>query len=243
MKADQLASGSPFFKACIYGAAGAGKTCFAAQLPGRIEYWDFDNKIESAVAFLKKSGKADQLKNIDVYQFGKLPMMQKIPAWLERTTIIDRAIQLKQPLHFDTLVIDSLSALSHNLMEDYIYRSRKGLKRPEEGINGMQDYQFYEKDITRFLVNTLSLDINLVVLGHIDIDKDELTGSIERKILCKGKALAPALPMWFPEVYAAITKSDGTRHFLTQPSQGYVARTQRGHAKEIPMTVEAALKN
>lgn len=243
MKADQLVIPTQLFKACIYGDAGVGKSCFAAQMPGPIEYWDFDNKFDSAFFYLRRIGQEAKLKEIDVHSFGKLPLKEKIPAWTKRTALIDKAILEKQPLPFRTLVIDSITSLGHHLMEDYMYRSRLGIRRPEEGLNGLQDFQFYEKDMTRMLVGLLALDINLVVIGHIEADKDELTGAISRRVLCKGKSLAPTLPMWFSEVYAALTKPDGSRFFLTQPMNGYVARTQRGLAKEVPMTVEAVLSS
>ena len=237
MKASEMPLQAQLFKACIYGDAGIGKSCFAAQMPGPIEYWDFDNKFDSAAFYLKRIGKTQQLENIDLHAFGKLPLKEKIPAWLKRTELIDSLVLKKQPLPFKTLVIDSITSLGHHLMEDYMFRSRLGIRRPESGLNGLQDYQFYEKDMTRMLVGLLALDINLVCLGHIETDKDENTGAMTRRVLCKGKSLGPTLPMWFSEVYVALSKPDGTRYFLTQPINGYVARSQRGLEKEVPMTL------
>lgn len=238
MKATELAS-KEYLKLLLYGDAGTGKTCLAAQLPGRTEVWDFDHKYSSAVRYLKGN---PQLEQTDVYQFGHLPVRERIPAFETRTKIIDQAITQKKPLPFDNLIIDSLTTLSHFIMEDYIYRSQTAMKRPMEGVNSMQDYQLYEKHLTRLLTGLLAQDVNLIVTAHVDVDKDELTGSITRKPLCKGKALAASLPVWFPEVYAAVVKSDGSRVLLTTPQNSYVARGQRGYAKEIPMTIEAITK-
>jgi len=238
MKASELQD-KLFFKALIYGDAGVGKTCLAAQMPGPIEYWDFDHKIGSAIQYLKKTGNQAKLDEIDVYQFGHLKVKERIPEFEKRTKIIDDAISKKQPFAFKTLVIDSITTLSNYIMEDYIYRSQLGIKRPIEGINSMQDYQLYEKHMMRLLLGLLGQDINLVVLGHINIDKDETTGALVKKPLVKGQAISPMLPMWFEEVYAAYTKPDGSRVLQTGPGNNYATRTQRGFPKEIPMTIEA----
>ena len=241
MKASELL-GQTHFKALIYGDSGAGKTCFAASMPGPIEYWDFDHKISSAVRYLQTQNKAAQLDEIEVYQFANLPLMERIPAWEKRLKAINDCVQQKKPLPFKTLVVDSITTLSHHLMEDYIHRSQTGIKRPLPGINAMQDYQLYEKHMTRVITGLLGLPANVVVLGHVTIEKDEATGIISKRCLASGKALPEKLPIWFEEVYVALAKPDGSRVLLTQPLQNYVARCQRGLPKEVPMKVEEVLK-
>lgn len=236
MKASEMA-GHSFFKGLIYGDSGAGKTCLAAQFPGPVEYWDFDNKISSAVDYFKRIGKQALLEQIDVYQFSGLPLVERIPAWEKRTRELDAIIKAKGAFPFKTLVLDSITTLSHHLMEDYIFRSQTGLKRPLPGINGLQDYALYEKHMTRVLSGLLAQPFNFVVLGHVDIDKDQNTGAIDKKPLCAGQQLAKKLPIWFEEVYVAKAKPDGTRVLLTQPADGFIARSQRGLDKEIPMTL------
>lgn len=242
MKASELA-GQTYFKGLIYGDSGAGKTCLAAQFPGPIKYWDFDGKISSAVLYLTRQNKPEILEHIEVSQFGNLPLIERIPAWEKETRELDTQIKAGKGFPFKTLVLDSITTLSHHLMEDYIYRSQSGLKRPLPGVNGLQDYSLYEKHMTRVLVGLLGQPINFVVLGHVDIDKDETTGMISRKPLCSGQQLAKKLPIWFEEVYVAKTLPDGKRVLQTQPDSSYsIVRTQRGLAKEIPTDVREILK-
>lgn len=241
MQADQLVE-KKYFKGLIYGDAGSGKTCLAAQFPGPIEYWDFDHKISSAVNYLKRLGKGEQLKQIDVHQFSQLPVKERIPAFEKRTQLIDKYILDKKPLPFATLVIDSVTTLSNMIMEDYIFRSQLAMKRPMVGVNSLQEYQLFAKHMTRLLTGILAQDINVVVLAHIEAEKDDNTGLITRRPLVTGKSLGPNFPVWFEEVYAVIINPDGTRKLLTQPSNNYIVRGQRGLDKEIPMDIKEILK-
>ena len=240
MRASEL-SQENYFRGLIYGDAGTGKTCLAASFPGPIEYWDFDSKLTSAVRYLPSIGKAEQLQQIDVYQFGGLPVKERIPAWEARSRLIDAAVAAKQPLHFKTLVLDSLTMFSYFLMEDYVNRSQLGIKRAANSYS-QQDYGIFASHMTRILTGILTLKANVVVIGHIDTDKDENTGMIVRKPLVTGQKIAPLLPAWFEDVYVARVDKDGKRFLQTQPADGYMARGQRGLAKQIPMLVEELLK-
>ena len=57
------------FKGLVIGAPGAGKTCFAASMPGPILFLDFDDKVDSAALFYK--GKPELLANVEVRQLSR----------------------------------------------------------------------------------------------------------------------------------------------------------------------------
>lgn len=226
---------SNFYKGLWYGPSGTTKTCTAASMPGPIEYWDFDGKFTSAVHWLKQRD-PEKLREIDVYQFNKLPVIERIPAWEKRSRMIDQLIKEGKDLPFHTLVLDSLTTFSHYILEDYLFRSQKAIKRAFPDIPSQQDYGLLDKHLTRIISGLLSLDCHVVMIGHSLVEKDETTGAIERKPLMAGK-FADKVSIYFEEVYAC-KNVGGKRLWHTTPEGGYIARTQRGLPKETTMDIQ-----
>lgn len=236
MKASELIANN-YFKGLIYGDSGVGKTVLAASFPGPIEYWDFDHKLSSAVGHFTRTQQTGLLDNIDVHQFGALTRECRIPAWEVRSKAIDDCVREKKALPFKTLVLDSLTTFTHYMLEDYIYRSQRGLKRSPIDIPCMQDYMLLDKHLTRIITGILSLDCNVVMLGHLGVEKDESSGAILRQPLMTGK-FATKLPIFFEEVYVARMDAQGNRVLQTTPEGGFIARSQRGYPKQIPMNIK-----
>lgn len=242
MKLTELSSGPSFLKLLLYGPSGAGKTTSVAALAaeGSLEIWDWDHKVSSAAFHYKNQ--PEILENIEVYQFAQLPEKDRIPAWLARTTEIDKLIADKKPLPFKTLVLDSLTTFTNALMRDYMVRSYVSTKRPGPDIFCQQDYGVLNTQLTNFIPKLLALPCNVVVIGHMETETDQATGVIHRQPMMPGKN-APKLPIWFEEVWVATLDSKGNRVFQTQPDTKYqICRTQRGLAKEVPMDILKIIK-
>jgi hypothetical protein len=235
MKLNEMAS-TGFFKGLVYGDSGSGKTIFAASFPGPIEYWDFDHKISSAAHYYKKD--AAKLEGIDVHQFANLPREKRIPAWEVRNNLIADCVRNNKPLPFKTLVVDSLTTFTAMIMDDYIVRSQRGIKRAHPEIPAMQDYQMLDKHLSLIVPSLLSLDCNVVMLGHLKTDKDESTGAIIRQPLMAG-AFAGKLPIYFEEVYVSKVSTEGKYVLQTQSDSMYKCRTQRNLPKEIATAFES----
>lgn len=236
MKASELLD-SDYIKALIYGNSGAGKTCLLSTFVGPIEIHDFDGKVSSLVNHVRRTKPEVEAKafldQITVYQFNKFPKETRIGEWQKRLQEIDQLRLKQQPLPFATLCIDSLTTLVSAMLDDYIYRSQKGIKRALADINAMQDYQLLDKHLTQIISGLLSLDAHVVMLGHMNTEKDEATGVVTRKLLMSGK-FADKLPIYFEEVYVAMVDSTGKRVLQTHPDSTYsVIRSQRNLAKHI----------
>lgn len=238
MKLVDLAK-TDYFKALVYGDSGIGKTCFATAFAelGEVEIWDFDNKISSAANYY--ADKPEILNKIQVRQFMPLEETKRIPAWLERTKEIEALVRAGKPLPFKTLVLDSITTFVNMLMRDYLVRSYTGIKRPGPDLYGMQDYGILATQLKSFIPNLLVIPCNVIVLGHLETERDEATGAISRMPMMPGKN-APTLPIWFEEVYVARLNAEGKRILQTQPDQTFkICRSQRkGLAKEIPMNID-----
>lgn len=220
-----------FVKALVAGPSSTGKTVFACSFPGQIEYWDFDNKISSAAIFYR--AQPEVLARIEVKQFGKMKRDDRMRATIARIQEIQKLQHDKKPLPFDTLVVDSLTTFVGYLLDDYIYVSQKGIKRPLEGVNAMQDYQLLDRHMTQILTGLLTLECNVVVIAHTQLEKDESTGAMTNSVLMPGK-FAAKLPIYFEEVYHSKVDSTGKFLLQTQGDSRTTCRTQRGLAKEVP---------
>lgn len=238
MKLSELAGGPDFVKALILGGSGSGKTVAAASFPGEKVWADFDNKISSVAKFHAKD--KELLGKIDVRQYGKMaikaiaPAKHRMRAFLDDLQVYFDMQNKKQKLPFDTLVIDTITTLTDSIMEDYRYVSQTGVKRPNLDQNSQSDYGLLATHFKQIITGSLSLDANVVVLGHTMLSKDESTGIISNEILMPGQ-MSSKLGIYFEEVYHQKIAADGKRVWQTQPdSKSSFCRTQRGLPNEIP---------
>lgn len=229
MKLSDIAQGE-LVKVLVTGPSSTGKTCFACSFPGPIRYLDFDNKVSSAAQFYKNE--PSRLNQIDVINYARMPLTTRMATFISDLQAIQKMQYTKQALPFQTLVIDSLTTFTHYLLEDYIHVSQKGIKRALDGINAMQDYQLLDKHLTQIITGILTLDCNVVFIGHTHLEKDESTGSITNTILMPGK-FAAKLPIFFEEVYFAKVDSSGKYLLQTCSDTRTICRTQRKLAKEV----------
>lgn len=225
-------------KVLVVGPSGTGKTVLAAGFPTPIRYLDFDNKISSAAQHYSKD--ADRLGQIDVEAYAKMPRETRMKKFLDELMSIQKLQHAKQPLPFKTLVLDSLTTFTHYLLEDYIHVSQRGIKRALDGINAMQDYQLLDKHMTQIVTGLLTLDCNIVFIGHTQLEKDESTGSITNQILMPGK-FSFKLPIYFEEVYFSKIGADGKHLLQTQSDARTICRTQRKLPKEIPASYDSII--
>lgn len=198
-----------------YGDSGAGKTCFAATFPGPILYFDFDHKVDSASTFLR--GK--DLSHIDVVECA--PGVSPEP--IEE---MDRELA-KDLSKYKTIVIDSLTTYSNAVLR-WLIKTNPGIKRPiyKQGTGtSMEDYGLLRREFARRIPNLLALPCNVVMLGHIDTEKDELSGEVRRLTRMDG-SFNKDLPIYFKEVWRIYADGKGARWAQTQPDAYFNCRSQ-----------------
>ena len=239
MKLSEL-SDSDFVKMLVYGQSGTGKTCLAGTFPTPTEIWDFDGKANSILKH--NNGNKELLESIDVIQFSKMNPATKISAFKKRMDEIFTLHNNKKPLPFKTLIVDSLTTLTAAILDDYIKVSQTALKRPLDGINCMQDYQLLDKHMTQIITTLLALDCNVLFIGHLTTEKDDVTGAIQRKPLMSGK-FADKISIWFEEVYVSMVDSQGKFVLQTQTDSTYQCRSQRKLTKYIQTDYKNIINN
>lgn len=226
-------------KILVCGPAGSGKTCFAAGFPYPILYLDFDGKADSAAAFF--AGDKTRLENIDVRDMSRkladidpIAEMQKII----RTELIPAQSGSSA---FKTLVIDSVTTFSAAVLQ-HIVKTNPGIKRvpSAQGLQPcMQDYGILKREFMKLIPGLLSLPLNVVMLGHIKVDRNDLTGEIIRGPMMDG-SFGQELPIYFKEVYRSYMK-DKKAYAQTKSDSYY--EFCRSQIPRLPDPVELKYEN
>lgn len=196
-------------KLLLIGHPGAGKTCFAATMPGPVLYLDFDNKVDSAALFHR--AKPELLKNIEVRQLSTSFVSDPIA---EFTKIISNELipaQKAGDLKYKTIVLDSISSFSHAALM-HILQTNPGIKGVITAQGKMTDQTHYGvllREFKRLIPGLLTLQCNIVMCAHIDTYKDQNTGVIIREAAMDG-SYSQKLPQVFKEVWHLHVK-DGKR--------------------------------
>lgn len=225
---------SAFLKLLLYGDSGAGKTCFAGGLPLPILYLDFDGKVSSAARYY--SDDKDRLAQIEVVKLNDNIGSDPVN---ELTKIMrDLETQHKSgSMKFKTIVIDSITTFSSACLR-HIVKTNPGIKRSvsAQGVQpGMQDYGILKREFARMIPGLLSLNMNVVMLGHIAVTKDENTGELIRGCMMDG-SFSEELPIYFEEVWRAYVDTKGNHKAQTQSDYKYKCRSQiKGLPKEISL--------
>lgn len=215
-------------KVLAFGNSGSGKTCFAAGFPYPILHLDFDGKVDSAALFHKAD--PDRLANIDVRELKQQLLMNPTANPItELMAIISKELipAQKTGLKFKTLVLDSITTFS-SLTLNHILLTNPGIKRnmSAQGAQpGLQDYGILKREFAKLIPGLLSLDCNVVMLGHIDTTKDELTGELVRGPLMDG-SFAKELPIYFKEVWRTYVDEKGVHRAQTKADSRFACRSQ-----------------
>lgn len=212
-------------KILLYGNSGSGKTCFAAGLPYPILYLDFDGKADSAALYHKAD--TARLQNIDVrnlsQNFSSNPIAELMQIINKELIPQEKSGEMK----FKTLVLDSITTFSSQTLK-YIVDSNPGIKRVEtkQGMQpGMQDFGILKREFAKLIPNLIALPCNIIMLGHISTEKDEISGEIIRGPAMDG-SFARDLPIYFKEVWRSYVDDKSVHWAQTKSDSKYSCRSQ-----------------
>lgn len=218
-------------KILLIGAPGAGKTCFAASLPGPVLYLDFDNKVDSAALYYRDN--PELLANVDVRQLAAGLATDPIAEMLK---IINNELIPQQKtgtLKFKTLVLDSISAFSAASLK-HIMDTNPGIAGRQTAQGKQPDKPHYGillREFARLIPGLLTLPCNIVMCAHLETYKDESSGIIIRGPMMDG-SFDQKLPQFFKEVWYCYVNDKGQHLAQTKADSKFACL--RSQIKGLP---------
>ena len=193
-----------FLRCLTFGPSGYGKTWLYSLmafvddfLPMEIADFDLGTiTLRSSLKDLPKE-KWDQIE-INQYRDVANPG-QAARSFLERLREINRKITLQENAP-KTVILDSLTFLSKDILDGVASDDSQPYAKRDHYLPQMMHIEKHIQALT-------ALKCNVIVIGHEDIEKDELTGNKARAIDVTGK-LSGRLPRYFNEVYYLTMKMD-----------------------------------
>ena len=127
-----------------------------------------------------------------------------------------------------TYVIDSFSTMLIFLRMEVARRFKR-----EDSALQLQDHGVVNSTMRDYFLKLLTLECDVVVMGHLESEKDEVSGRIHNK-LDGPRGLQSLLPKIFDEIYVMQAKESAKgieRSLLTVNNGKYRARTRIGAGK------------
>ena len=211
----------------VYGDSGAGKTTFASTYPKPALVFAFD-PFDKATPYLKR-GEAKPyatdergtpvrevyskktgalLIRVEWYVEGDLTAPEAYARFLARLKTFQDEYDA-----WKTCVIDSVTFMELTARKWHQYRLNPKAKEPRQWFAGSTDL-VEEMLMGRFA----TLPMNVIVISHVDEDKDEMHGTFVRSPKMPGQRLRKGVMAGYGELYRAYVGKyeDGSRAYLLQ---------------------------
>lgn len=221
-----------------YGDPGSRKSTFAATFPKPMQVFFFD-PIGKETPYLRQGNPTDIYINpkYNIYARDVLDDAGELLIRIEYFSDVDvknpsafpaflRRMQdfYNELTYWQTAVVDSVTFMELCSRKYQQYKLNKTSKDPRQWWAGSTDA------IEEMLQGSFgAMPINVVVVCHVDEDKDDFNGMIVRKPKAPGR-LSKGLAAGYSEVYHAYVykDSEGNRQYAlqTQPDAMWIAETQ-----------------
>ncbi len=195
-------------KILLLGDYGTGKSYFASTCPEPIFLLDFD---KGAIGYANK-----QVYVPDCFN----EVLKPTILWNRIEQEIDLLIEDKHPEgSFRTLVLDSLTTATKYAMDMAI---EKRPLTPDSPPVWNVHYPMVKVYMDRLLDKFKRLSMNIIVIGHVSYDKNDITGEIIATPAITGN-LKTYIPALFDEVYFAevLQTKDGRQYILNISPKGF----------------------
>jgi len=184
----------------VYGRSGSGKTGLIGKVLEVPEMcplyvFDFDLRINSILAVVDRQCIVDNL-TYDQFRDGDQAGRAFTQAEAKLRELSGLIREGKGP---KTIAVDSLTFAEKSIMSRVLMMDGKAPTSPPQ----LNHYKSIISQLEDFISKLCSLQVNIIVTAHEDIDKDEITGQMVRGIGVTGKKLPTVLPGYFNELWYA----------------------------------------
>lgn len=223
------------YNCIVYGKSGVGKTYSirTARKPVHIDSFD-----PGGTDVLHDLIKKDIVIPDKRYEFEDPFQPKAFARWMEQ---FDKRYNGGYFDYIGTYVLDSATTWAQCVMYYILNKDRRAGKQPFQ-----QDWLPQMTYIENYCRKMLSMECDTILICHEDIDKDEMTGAIERAPLLTGK-LKTRIPLLFSEIYHTtlnVTKDGKMENFFqTVNYDRIVSRTRLGKGGLLKVKEKADYKS
>jgi hypothetical protein len=209
------------YNALIMGLTGTGKTRILSTCRTPILHHSFDPGGSKTEAIKRMIAKGSLISDIR-FEVDDARSATAFKLWDEEMP------KLKQMGIFDhlgTFALDGLTSLGTAVMNQILREAGRS-----NGIPQQSDYLKQQLVLVNIIKDLMSLPCDVIMTGHIGMDKDEVTGKMTSSLFVSGK-LVVKIPMLFDEIYITVAKetSKGVEYKLLTSIDGNLqARTRIG---------------
>ncbi len=206
------------FNALVLGESGTGKSFLARTCRKPIHVDSFDPGGTKNLTDLIAKGQVIA----DTTYEAEDP--SKPTAFVDWTANMERRFKMDYFAHFGTYVLDSSTTWGEAVMNWVLKKAHIAGQAPRWA----HDYVPQKVAIRNWLRRLMDLPCDLILTGHLEGSKDEVTGSMSYRYMTTGKGVV-TIPLLFDEIYVMNPKetSKGVEYrILTQSTGKYVARSR-----------------
>jgi hypothetical protein len=208
------------FNAIVYGYMGTGKTTLLGTARKPVLIHSFDPGGEKVLVDQIKKGEV-MVNNSFQREDSKKPTAYR--SWEKEFDKLRHMEGFFESI--GTYALDSVTTWSEALMNAILKANGRA-----GGIPQMQDYLVQINTLRDAIKLITSIPCDVILTGHVDSEKDEVTGRVTTGVMITGK-LKEKLPLLMDEVYMTMSKesSKGVEYsVLTRNTGLYKARTRLG---------------
>ena len=224
------------FNLLLLGESGSGKTSLCATARAPIHFDSFDPGGTKALMEDVKKGRiiVDSRWESEDPTKPTIPKASGAPGFEWAFTVwkaeFERRLKMGYFNHIGTYVLDSSTTWAMAVMNSILAKANI----PGQAPRFTHDYTPQKIEMINMIKKMLDLPCDFILTGHLESDKDEVSGRIKYKYMTTGKAEV-TIPLQFDEIWTCVAEQKGMKDIdyrvLTAKNGAYPGATRIGKGK------------